>query len=70
MANELDDLKAAVAKNKDVDDSAIALLKGLKDKLDQAIASNDPAALKALSDSLGSEQADLAAAVTANTPAA
>lgn len=50
---EPDDLKAAVAKETEVDESAIVLLNGLKAKLDAAIAAGDPAALKALSDSLG-----------------
>ncbi len=68
MAQELDDLKAAVAAETEVTQSAIALLNGLKAKLDAAIAAGDPAALKALSDSLGKDTADLAAAVTANTP--
>lgn len=67
---ELDDLKAAVARETEVDESAIVLLNGLKAKLDAAIAAGDPAALKALSDSLGAESQKLADAVTANTPAA
>jgi hypothetical protein len=67
---ELDDLKAAVARETEVDESAIVLLNGLKAKLDAAIAAGDPAALKALSDSLGTESQKLADAVTANTPAA
>lgn len=70
MAGELDALKAAVAHNTDVEESAIALLQGLKAKLDAAIAAGDPAALQALSDTLGAETDKLAAAVTANTPAA
>ena len=67
---ELDDLKAAVARETEVDESAIVLLNGLKAKLDAAIAAGDPAALKALSDSLGAESQKLADAVSANTPAA
>jgi hypothetical protein len=67
---ELDDLKAAVARETEVDESAIVLLNGLKAKLDAAIASGDPAALKSLSDSLGTESQKLADAVTANTPSA
>ncbi len=63
----LDDLKAQVARVKDVDDSAVALLKGLKAKLDAAIASGDPAAVQALSDELGKDTDGLAAAVTENT---
>ena len=70
MASELDALRAAVQKNTDTEESAIVLLKGLKDKLDAAIAAGDPAALQALSDSLGTETDKLAAAVVANTPAA
>ncbi len=63
----LDDLKAQVARVKDVDDSAVALLKGLKAKLDAAIASGDPAAVQALSDELGKDTDGLAAAVSENT---
>jgi hypothetical protein len=65
----LDDLKAAVQKETEVDQSAIVLLNGLKAQLDAAIASNDPAALQALSDQLGSSSQSLADAVAANTPA-
>jgi hypothetical protein len=66
----LDDLKAAVTKDTDAENSAITLLQGLKTKLDAAIAAGDPAALKALSDQLGTNTTALAAAVVANTPAA
>lgn len=69
MSAEMDDLTAKVAANGEVDASAIVLLQGLKQMLDDAIASGDPAALKALSDSLGAQQSDLSAAVAANTPA-
>ena len=64
----LDELKAKVAANTTVIGSAIALLQGLKAKLDEAIASNDPAALKALSDELAATDQSLADAVAANTP--
>lgn len=70
MAGELDTLEATVSRNTEVDASAIALLTGLKQKLDEAIASGDPARLTALSNSLGSSTDALAAAVAANTPAA
>lgn len=70
MAGELDALKTAVARVKTVEDSAIALLQGIKAKLDAAIAADDPAALQALSDSLGQDSDALSAAVVANTPAA
>jgi outer membrane murein-binding lipoprotein Lpp len=66
MANELEDLTAKVARVESVDQSAIVLLQGLKAKLDAA-GTNGPA-LKALSDSLGSNTDALAAAVIANTP--
>lgn len=70
MGQELDDLKAAVAKDTEVDQSAITLLGGLKQKLDDAIASGNPADLKALSDQLGANAQALADAVVANTPVA
>jgi hypothetical protein len=70
MAGELDALKAAVAHNTDVEESAITLLQGLKAVLDAAIASGDPAVLSALSASISAETDKLAAAVAANTPAA
>lgn len=70
MAGEFDALRAAVARNTDVDQSAIVLLQGLKEKLDAAIAAGDPAAIQALADELGAKNQALADAVTANTPAA
>jgi predicted RNA-binding Zn ribbon-like protein len=69
MAQELDTLKTEVAETNTVIDSAIILIKGIKAKLDAAIASGDPAALTSLSDSLNSKQSELAAAITENTPA-
>lgn len=72
MANELDQLKAAVAAEHTVTSSAVALLQGLKAKLDAAIAANaagNPADLQALADSLAADTSALAQAVTANTPA-
>lgn len=70
MAGELQGLTDQVKKNTDVEQSAILLLQGLKSALDAAIASGDPAQLLALSASLSTSQAALAAAVLANTPAA
>lgn len=67
---DLSGLEAQVTQVQSVDQSAITLLNGLKAQLDAAIASNDPAKLQALSDSLGSSTSALAAAVAANTPAA
>jgi hypothetical protein len=66
----IQDLVNQVSETKTVADSAVALITGLKAQLDAAIASNDPAALQALSDSLGAVKQELADAVTANTPAA
>ena len=64
----LDDLKAAVAAEDTVVDSAVTLLKGLKDALDAAIAAGDPAALTALSADIGAKTKALSDAVAANTP--
>lgn len=66
----LDDLKAEVEKVKTVEASAVTLIVGLKQKLDEAIASGDPAALAALSADLDASATALADAVTANTPPA
>lgn len=66
----LDTLKTEVAETTTVMASAVALLQGLKAKLDEAIASGDPAALAALSAELDTNTNALAAAITANTPAA
>ena len=68
MAGELDELRASVERGHTVVDSAVTLLNGLKDKLDEAIASGDPQALHALSAELGAQQARLASAVQENTP--
>ena len=67
IMKELDELKAEVARNTTVDASAIALLKGIKAKLDAA--GTDPVALKELRDSLARDTDALAAAVVENTPA-
>lgn len=66
----LDDVIQKVTKLTEVDDSVVALLNELKAKLDDAIASNDPAKLQAVSDALGAQTDRLAAAVAANTPVA
>jgi len=68
MSIELDNLESEVAKNTEVDQSAITLLNGLAAQI--AALKNDPVKLQALADSLKSSSADLAAAVVANTPAA
>ena len=68
IMTDLTELTASVTKNSEVIDSAIVLIKGIKEKLDQA--GTDPVALKALSDSLGAKDQELADAVVANTPTA
>lgn len=61
-------LVSAVAANTSVVESALTLIQGLAGKLQVAV--NDPAAVQALIDQLNAEDAKLAAAVAANTPAA
>jgi len=63
------DIQAAVAAEKTVEDSVLALLAGLAQQLKDAIAANDPVAMQAVVDSLNSNAAAMASAVTANTPA-
>lgn len=70
MSAEMDALKTQVAANTTVIESALTLIQGFKAQLDAAIAANDPAALKALSDELATEDKKLSDAVAANTPAA
>lgn len=70
LAMTLDDLKAKVEAENTVIGSAITLLGELKTMLDAAIASGDPTKVQAIADMIDSEQAALAAAVAANTPAA
>ncbi len=65
---DLSTITADVAANTDATQSAVTLLTNLKAELDAA--GTDPVALKALSDSLEANTQALAAAVTANTPAA
>lgn len=66
----LDDLQAKVAAQKTVADSAVTLLKELKTELDAAIASGDMSKVQAISDAIDANSAELAQAVTDNTPAA
>ena len=68
VMTDLTALTASVTKNAEVIDSAILLIKGIKQKLDEA--GTDPVALKALSDSLGAKDQELADAIVANTPTA
>lgn len=66
LMNEMDDLKAQVQANNDLEASAVVLINGIADRIKAA--GTDPAALKALTDSLKTSDDALAAAVAANTP--
>jgi molecular chaperone GrpE (heat shock protein) len=66
----MDDLNAAVQRNTDAEASVITLLEGISQQLKDALAANDPAAIKAVIDKLDANTAAAAAAVVANTPAA
>ncbi len=68
MSQQLDDLTTEVSNNTTVTKSALTLIQGLAKQL--ADAGTDPAKLQALRDSLAENDAALAAAVAANTPAA
>lgn len=61
-------ITASVTHNTDVVESALTLIANIKAELDAA--GTDPVALAALSATLDAEDAKLAAAVVANTPAA
>jgi hypothetical protein len=66
MSKELDDLKAAVAAEDTVIDSAVVLIKGLAAQIAQLPA--DRAAITALAADVQSRGDALSAAVTENTP--
>lgn len=76
-AETLEKLRAEVARNKEVDDSAILLLNGIVARIEAAVAAAiaggatpaQVAEMKALATSLGTDTDALAAAVLANTPA-
>jgi ABC-type transporter Mla MlaB component len=65
---DLTALTVEVARNTEVDTSAIALLTGLAAQIEAL--KTDPAALQALADTMRGSSDALAAAVLANTPAA
>ena len=67
MAKELEALEVEVARNTAVDQSAIALLTGLAQKIEDM--KNDPVKLQALADEMRGSSDALAAAVVAHTPA-
>ncbi len=65
---DLTAVQTAVANEATVVDSAVALLGSLSQQIKDL--ANDPAALADLANSIDAQAAELAAAVTANTPAA
>ena len=67
MALDLTELRAAVAENTAVDQSAIQLLTTLLDEVESL--KGDPAAIQALVDDLRASNVTLGAAVAAGTPA-
>ena len=68
MASDLDSLTAEVTNNTSVEQSAITLIQNLAAAI--TAAGTDPVALASLVSQLQTNDAALAAAVTANTPAA
>jgi cell division septum initiation protein DivIVA len=66
----IDDLETEVKANGDAEDSAITLLNGLHQQLQDALNSGDPARIQAAVQALHDKRDALAAAVVANTPAA
>ena len=67
----LAELKAKVEATTTIEESAVALLTGLAQQLKDALANGaDPAAIQAIADELDAGTNDLAAAISANTPAA
>ena len=66
MSKEMDDLQAQVQSTKGVIQSAVVLIRGLKERLDEA--GTDPAKLNAIREDLDQRDDELAAAVAANSP--
>lgn len=65
----LDPIRAAVAAASTVVTGAIALLNDLHERLQQALADDDTAAVQEIADELGARTSELAAAIAANTAA-
>jgi predicted transcriptional regulator len=70
LMSALDDLAAQVEKNTSLEASAVTLIQGIATQLKEALARNDNAAITALTQQLATNAEALAAAVSANTPAA
>jgi hypothetical protein len=66
----MQDVQAAVAAQNTVEDSVVTLLNGINQQLQDAKASNDPAALDAVIASINANTQKLSDAVTANTAVA
>ena len=69
---EFAELEQEVARNKSVIGSAVALINGIADRVDEAVAANDAGdntKLAGLSNELRADSQALADAVAANTPA-
>ena len=67
----LDDLRVAAAESASVSQSAVVAINALADKIQEVINNGgDPAELQALVDSLRADDAKVAAAIVARTPAA
>lgn len=67
MSQQLDTLTAQVKANKDLTQSAVTLIQGLAAKIESL--KDDPVALQQLADDLKAQDATLAGAIQANTPA-
>ncbi len=61
------DIQQAVADEKTVEDSVLALLTNVEQQLKDAIAANDPAAMQAIVDQIAANKQAMADAVAANT---
>jgi alanyl-tRNA synthetase len=68
LMSALDDLTEQVRQNTNVEQSAVTLIQGIAQKLQDAVSNNDSAALQQLAGQLSSSSAALAAAIAANTP--
>ena len=65
----IDALRQEVQETRDVTQAAVTLLQGLKQRLDEAIASGNMGDVQALADDLDASNRALADAIAANTPA-
>jgi chromosome segregation ATPase len=70
MSAALDALTAQVTQNTTVEGSAVTLIQNIAAQLQAALNNNDDAALQNLTTELNTSATALAAAITANTPAA